>query len=152
MGYCTADDVCSAFPSFQRNIAGDIQDSEIDDWIDEAAAQIAAALVQRGFDPDSPPTALTTRQNNLLKLWNKAAVVARMAAAQAERSGAASKFPDPDQVMQNITDSIMKRNFDGIFGIASQFGGFAGGEIPDTETLDDEGLSNFFGKFEVNQK
>jgi|SRR5690242_20194865 len=152
MAYCTVDDVCSEFPSFQRNAAGDIQDSQIQDWLDDAAAQIAAALVQRGFDPDAPPAALTTRQSNLLRSMNRSAGVAKLgsvlAARQTLQTGEPAIVTTRSQSLEKILDAIRNRAFDGIFGVASQFGGIAGGEVPDTETLYGEGLSNFFGKFE----
>ena len=152
MSYCTVDDVCSEFPSFQRNAAGDIQDSQIQDWIDDAAAQIAAALVQRGFDPDAPPQPLTTRQTNLLRSMNRAAGVAKLGSVLAARvtlqTGEPAIVTTRAQSLEKILDAIRNRAFDGVFGVASQFGGIAGGEVADTETLFDEGLSNFFGKFE----
>src|SRR5690242_10920067 len=152
MSYCPVDDVCSEFPSFQRNAAGDIQDSQIQDWIDDAAAQIAAALVQRGFDPDAPPQPLTTRQTNLLRSMNRAAGVAKLGSVLAARvtlqTGEPAIVTTRAQSLEKILDAIRNRAFDSIFGIGSQFGGIAGGEVPDTETLFDEGLSNFFGKFE----
>ena len=152
MSYCTIDDVCSEFPSFQRNLTGDIQDTQIQDWIDDAAAQIAAALVQRGFDPDAPPTPLTTRQSNLLRSLNRSAGVAKLgsvlAARQTLQTGEPAIVTTRAQSLEKILDAIENRRFDGFFGLSSQFGGIAGGEVPNTETLYDEGLSNFFGKFE----
>ncbi len=152
MSYCTVDDVCSEFPSFQRNVAGDIQDSDIQNWIDEAAAEIAAALVQRGFDPDAPPVPLTSRQTLLLKSMNRSAGVAKLGSVLTARvtlqTGEPAIVTTRAQSLGKILDAIRNRAYDGFFGIGSQFGGIAGGEIPNTETLDDEGMSNFFGKFE----
>lgn len=155
MSYCTVADVCSEFPSFQRNAAGDIQDADIQSWIDDAAAQIASALVQRGFDPDAPPQPLTERQTNLLRGMNRAAGVAKLGSVLAARvtlqTGEPAIVTSRGQSLKAILDAIRNRAFDGVFGIGSQFGGIAGGEVPNTETLDNEGLSNFFGKFEETE-
>ena len=53
MGYCTVDDVCSAFPRFVRNAAGSIQDSQIQGWIDDRKARIRSVSMMRNFDPDA---------------------------------------------------------------------------------------------------
>ena len=53
MGYCTVDDVCSAFPRFVRNAAGSISDAQIQGWIDDRKARIRSVCMQRNFDPDA---------------------------------------------------------------------------------------------------
>lgn len=77
--YCTVEDVCSAFPSFQNTSPGSVQDSEIQGWIDDRKAQIRSAFLTRGFDPDAPPNnggVLTTDQRNFLRALNRDGAVA----------------------------------------------------------------------------
>jgi len=78
MSYATPDDVCSAFPRFQRNTPGQPQDTDIQGWLDDAKAYIRALFLKRGIDPDgaypvadpiaAPPGPNTDQQNILRKL------------------------------------------------------------------------------------
>ena len=56
MSYCTVDDVCTAFPRFVRNAANSIQDTQIQDWIDDRKARIRGAFLARLIDPDTLDT------------------------------------------------------------------------------------------------
>lgn len=73
-GYCTADDVCKAFPTFARNATGSIQDADITAWIELRKARIRSALLTRGFDPDDP--GVSGDALNLLKSVNLDGAVA----------------------------------------------------------------------------
>jgi len=79
MSYCTVDDVCTAFPRFVRNAANSIQDTQIQDWIDDRKARIRSALYARGIDPDA--MALTTDQANFLRALNRDGAIADVADA-----------------------------------------------------------------------
>ena len=79
MSYCTVDDVCTAFPRFVRNAANSIQDTQIQDWIDDRKARIRSALYARAIDPDA--MALTPDQANFLRALNRDGAIADLADA-----------------------------------------------------------------------
>lgn len=154
MGYCSVDDVCAEFPSFQRNVAGDIQDTQIQSWINRAAAMIAAALVQRGFDPDSPPTALTTRQSDLLAELNAQAGVHKLGSVLQARvslqTGDAAMMADRGTSIKQILKDIRAEAYDGIFGIESRLvdGNAYAGADTDKSTPEERGENRAFGMTE----
>ncbi|HLI03151.1 MAG TPA: hypothetical protein VFC10_07440 [Terriglobia bacterium] len=149
MGYCTVDDVAAEFPSFVRN--ADIQDAQIQAWIDRAAAAIAAALVQRGFDPDAPPLPLTTRQSALLSGLNAAAVVRQLGDVLASRvslqTGEPAVAGARGQALTTILKDIRAGAYDQFFGIQSRFrdsNAFAGADTDGT-TPEDRQENRAFG-------
>lgn len=151
MSYCTVDEVASKFPSFVRNSPGDIQDGQIQEWIDDAAAEIAAALVQRGFDPDAPPQPLTTRQSNLLRSLNRKAGVAELGSALAARitlqTGEPAIVSSSGQKITTVVNDIRAGAYDSFFGIQSRLrdgNAFAGAESDQT-TPEDRGENRGFG-------
>ena len=74
MSYCTVDDVCTAFPRFVRNAANSIQDTQIQDWIDDRKARIRGAFLARLVDPDT--LALTVDAGNFLRALNRDGAIA----------------------------------------------------------------------------
>lgn len=151
MSYCSVDDVAAEFPAFQRNATGDIQDATIQSWIDRAAADIAAALMQRGFDPDAPPQALMARQTNLLSGLNAMAVVKQLGDALATRvslqTGEPAISSSKGRSLTAILKDIRTGAYDGFFGIPSRLtdgNAFAGAET-DGSTPEDRGENRAFG-------
>lgn len=148
---CTVDDVASEFPGFQRNSAGDVSDTQIQTWIDRSAAAISAALVQRNFDPDAPPTPLTQRQTDLLAGLNTSAVVRQLADVIAARLSLQTGEPaiggSRGQSLSAILKDIRGGAYDSFFGVQSRLrdaNAFAGSDTDET-TPEERGENRAFG-------
>jgi hypothetical protein len=157
MSYCTVDDVCTAFPRFVRNAANSIQDTQIQDWIDDRKARIRSALYARGIDPDS--MALTPDQANFLRALNRDGAIADLADAlqgnvslQAGEDAHASERRNSferqvAEIKQGLYDkffSLLARTVE----IEPTLGGTAGGET-DRSTGQDRGENKVFSKDQV---
>lgn len=132
MGYCTVDNVVSAFRFFERNAAGSPSDPDIQGWIDDRKARIRSALLRRNFDPDAPPTALTTDQANFLRSLNRDGAIADLGnAIQASltlQPGEYSLASSHRKTFESVLAAIAKGEHDYLFKKGPQFGGIAGAE------------------------
>lgn len=140
MSYCTVSDVVKAFPGFQRNAAGSLQDIEIDGWIDNWAGRIAAALAERGlvlatFEPSDD-------QTNFLKGLNEDGAVGDMASALqtqiSTQSGEIAVGASRGRRAEATLKKIAERGYDKFFGIqtSASFGGIGGAE-GESDTISD---------------
>ena len=154
MGYCTVDDVCTAFPRFVRNAANSIQDSQIQDWIDDRKARIRAALYARGIDPDA--LTLTPDQSNFLRALNRDGAIADLGDAlegnvslqPGEYSLAGARRKSFEAEIKEIKDGLYDKFFSVLartVEIEPTFGGIAGGET-DKETARDRDENKAFSK------
>ena len=148
MGYCTVDDVCSAFPRFVRNAAGSIQDSQIQGWIDDRKARIRSVTMMRNFDPDAQ--ANSTDVANLLRSLNREGAIADLAdALEATITTAAGPVALSERHRQSFESQIAEiKNgvHDYLFGQVSRVAGTAGADTPVGQTPDDTGQNQAFGK------
>jgi len=157
MSYCTVDDVCTAFPRFVRNVAGSVQDAEIQDWINDRKARIRGALLARLIDPDA--MTLTTDQNNFLRALNRDGAIADLGDAlqgnlvlqPGEYSLAGKHRETFERQIKEIKDGL----FDALFAALARhveieplLGGIAGGET-DRSTAFDRGEDKAFSKNET---
>jgi len=154
MSYCTVDDVCSAFPRFQRNVPGSIQDAQIQGWIDDRKARIRAAFFARSIDPDA--MTLTTDQANFLRALNRDGAIADLGDAlqgnvslqPGEHSLAGSRRQSFERQIKEIKDGLFDKIFAAIartVEIEPLLGGVAGGET-DRSTAFDRGEDKAFSK------
>ena len=157
MSYCTVDDVCTAFPRFVRNTANSIQDTQIQDWIDDRKAPIRSALYARGIDPDA--MALTPDQANFLRALNRDGAIADLADAlqgnvslqAGEDAHAAQRRGSFERQVAEIKQGLYDKFFSQLartVEIEPTFGGTAGGET-DRSTARDRGENKAFSKDQV---
>jgi hypothetical protein len=138
MSYCTVDDVCTAFPRFVRNAANSIQDTQIQDWIDDRKARLRAALYARAIDPDA--MILTTDQAAFLRALNRDGAIADLADAlqgnvslqPGEYSLAGQHRATFERQIKEIKDGLYDKFFAPAIAktveIEPALGGIAGGE------------------------
>jgi hypothetical protein len=154
MGYCTVDDVCTAFPRFVRNAAGSIQDAQIQDWIDDRKARIRLALFARNIDPDA--MTLTPDQAGFLRALNRDGAIADLGdALQANVSLQPSEYSLPKEHRASFERQIAEIKqglYDKFFSLLAKtveieptLGGTAGGET-DRSTAFDRGEDKSFSK------
>ena len=107
MSYCTVDDVCTAFHASCEMRANSIQDTQIQDWIDDRKARIRSALYARGIDPDA--MALTPDQANFLRALNRDGAIADLAdALQGNVSLQAGEDAHAAQRRQSLSDKSQR--------------------------------------------
>ena len=157
MSYCTVDQVCSEFPRFVRNAAGSIQDLQIQQWLDQAAARINAALAQRGigqfingvFTPVNP---FGQGQLDWLTSLNLDAGIGRLGTVfQAQvtmQPGEISIAGQRLKQFETTLNDLRNGRYDNVFGMASRITGTAGAEADHT-TPRERGDNTPFG---MNQK
>ena len=157
MSYCTVDDVCAAFPRFARNAANSIQDTQIQDWIDDRKSRIRAAFFARKIDPDA--MTLTSDQANFLRALNRDGAIAdlgnalqgNIALQPGEYSLAGARRKSFELQIQEIKEGLYDKLFSTLarsVEIAPLLGGIAGGET-DRSTAFDRGEDKAFSKNEV---
>jgi hypothetical protein len=145
LGYCTVDDVCTAFPRFVRNVANSIQDSQIQDWIDDRKARIRSSLYARGIDPDA--LTLTPDQANFLRALNRDGATADLGDAlqgnvtlqPGEYSLAGERRKSFELQIKEIKQGLYDKFFSAIartVEIEPTFGGTAGGETDRSTAMD----------------
>lgn len=162
-GYCTVKDVVSAFPQFQQQTPGSVQDADIQGWIDDCKARIRSAFLTRDFDPDNPPNPpLTTDQKNFLRSLNRNGAVADlMDTLQANvtlQPGEASLGAARRKSFETVLTEITKAMHDALFNVgplgnlarhqdvSAQFGGTGGAEISPEDTPVELGQNRTFWK------
>jgi hypothetical protein len=155
MGYCTVDDVCTAFPRFVRNAANSIQDTQIQDWIDDRKARIRAAFITRQIDPDS--ITLTPDQAGFLRALNRDGAIADLGDAlqgnislqPGEYSLAGARRASFERQIKEIKEGLYDKIFAPVVArtvaIEPLLGGTAGGET-DRSTAFDRGENKAFSK------
>ena len=155
MSYCTIDDVVKAFPNFQRNATGSVQDADIEKWIANWAARIDAALAERGVNLDT--FVASARQLALLAALNEDGAVAELGSAlqgtltlqPGEYSVPASRRRSAEAALKQI----IAGGCDVLFGMAtatpattSKFGGIGGAETAKEDTPEALEENRAFGK------
>ena len=154
MAYCTVDDVCTAFPRFVRNAAGSIQDTQIQDWIDDRKARVRSALYARAIDPDAMD--LTPDQANFLRALNRDGAIADLGDAlegnvslqPGEYSQAAERRKSFERQIAEIKQGLYDKFFSLLaktVEIEPTLGGTAGGET-DRSNAFDRGEDKAFSK------
>jgi hypothetical protein len=154
MGYCTVDDVCTAFPRFVRNAAGSIQDAQIQNWIDDRKARIRSALFARNIDPDA--MTLTPDQAGFLRALNRDGGIADLGdALQGNVSLQPNEYSLPrehrasfERQIAEIKQGLYDKFFSSLaktVEIEPTLGGTAGGET-DRSTAFDRGENKAFSK------
>lgn len=149
--YCTVDDVCSAFPQFQRQANGSISDTDIQRWIDEWKVTIRSEFLRRNFDPDT--ATLTQDQQAFLRLLNKngaiadlgTALIATVTLQPGEHALAATRRDHVEFTLQEIREGV----HDYLFNIGTLFGGIAGAETDPRQTPASVNQNRFFGRSQV---
>ncbi len=148
MGYCTVDDVCSAFPRFVRNAAGSIQDSQIQGWIDDRKARIRSVCMMRNFDPDAQ--ANSTDITNFLRSLNREGAISDLAdaleATITTAAGAVALSERHRASFEAELAEIKAGAHDSLFGLVSRVAGTAGADTPPDQTPEDTGQNQAFGK------
>lgn len=178
MAYTTVDQVAAMFPGFERNAANSVQDSTIQVSIDDVAGEINAVLVRRFAEAVGSLTlaawlaTLSIDAVNLLEIINRRGAGGELAEAFAAYgmgvfSKLAAGYGDKAQAMLHELNAefadgkpkpqggMYDKLFDPLAKTATpraQLGGVAGGEMPDNETAQDEGLSDYFEKFGNRQE
>jgi hypothetical protein len=156
--YCTVDDVCSAYPGFQRGQQGSVSDAQIQAWVDDRKARLRSCFLQRGIDPDA--LTLTDDQAAFLRGINAAPVIAQLGdAIQAQQSGASAELSLAgaanrrfEAVLKEIQAGLHDRMFSTVARTADiepQFGGIGGAETTEGETPEDRDENRSFGKDQV---
>lgn len=157
MSYCTVDDVCTAFPRFVRNAPNSIQDTQIQDWIDDRKARIRSALYARGIDPDAME--LTPDQANFLRALNRDGAMADLGDAlqgnvslqAGEDANAAERRKSFERQVAEIKQGLYDKFFSLIartVEIEPTLGGVAGGET-DRSTAFDRDENKAFSKDQI---
>ena len=157
MSYCTVDDVCTAFPRLVRNAPNSIQDTQIQDWIDDRKARIRSALYARGIDPDA--LALTADQANFLRALNRDGAIADLGDAlegnvslqAGEQAHASQRRQSFERQIAEIKQGLYDKFFSALartVEIEPTLGGTAGGET-DRSTAWDRDENKAFSKDQV---
>lgn len=149
MSYCQISDVCADFPRFVRDSPGSVQDSAIQSWIDNAAARIDAALINRGIAPAA--TTLTADQQNWLRSLNLDAAVGRMGlvleAQVTLQPGEVSLAGQRLKQFETTLNEVRNGRYDWFFGLQSRLrdpNAFAGADT-DRSTPRERGENRAFG-------
>ena len=155
MSYCTVDDVCTAFPRFVRNAPNSIQDTQIQDWIDDRKARIRSAFFARNIDPDA--MTLSPDQASFLRALNRDGAIAdlgdalqgNIALQPGEYSLAAARRKSFELQIKEIKEGLYDKIFAPVIAktveIEPTLGGIAGGET-DRSTALDRGEDKAFSK------
>lgn len=157
VGYCSVNDVCSAFPQFQRDAHGSVQDTDIAGWILDRKARIRSALLTRGFDPDL--NILTSDQANFLRALNRDGAIPDLGSAiqgtTTLQPGEYSLAQAHRKTYETVLTEITKGLHDKLFNIRSRttdvgplFGGVSGGDVIDDGLITYES-STLFHKNQV---
>jgi len=148
MSYCTIEQVVSEFPRFERNLAGGIQDDDIQMWIDTASARINAALIQRGIAPASLD--LSTDQANWLQSLNTDYAVGRMGLVlQAQitlQPGEVSLAGQRLKQFDAVLNDVRAGRYDAFFGVRSRLWGSVGGAETERSTPAQRDENRAFGR------
>jgi hypothetical protein len=148
MGYCTVDDVASAFPRFVRNAAGSVQDSQIQGWIDDRKARIRSVCMMRNFDPDAQTN--SDDITNFLRSLNREGAIGDLAdALEATITTSAGSVALSERHRQSFEAQIAEIKIgvhDYLFGQVSRVAGTAGADTPVDQTPADTGENQAFGK------
>ena len=162
-GYCSITDVTNAFPSFQRNAPGSIQDAQIESWISIHAIRIRAALVQRGADPGSPnlpgwpagstlPSglALSADQVTFLQGLNADMAIGELGRALEGnvtlQPGEISLISGRRRNYEAVLEDIRKGRYDAFFSLQSRLWGSTGGAETGKSTPGQRGENRAFGR------
>ena len=169
--YCTTQDVYNQFPVFVPNQTGNVSDSVVQYWIDDAGAYIYALFLSRGINLTSiqATTGLTPVQLYILRMLNREsgtkdlAAVIRYSNTSADMGafGAQQDQPKTSLVANRFRDGrfseILRGSFDKVFlpNIARTTsisptipGSISGGDTEPGLTAQQEGLNSFFVKSE----
>jgi hypothetical protein len=146
MGYCTVDEVTTAFPQFTRNAQGSIQDATIQSWIDDAASRIDAALAARGVHRE---LLVGQEQVDFLRSTNRSAGICDLALALQETSTLqpgesaladlhCKRFEDTLKAILDGKYDNLLRPVDATVGLVGRgVDGYAGAEAPTQVPLND---------------
>lgn len=151
MSYATVDEICAAFPTFVRAAPGSVADAQIQKWIDDWAARIDSALLERGVNLAT--FVPTTRQANFLRGINVDGAVAELGAAlqgtltlqPGEYSLPAARRRSAERTLKQMAEG----EHDALFGLEAEgmkFAGVGGAETTVDETPEDRGENRSFGK------
>lgn len=148
MGYCQITDVVSEFPRFVRNAPNSISDAQIQAWIDQGAARIRAALMQRGIDPST--ITLSTDQTNWLSSLNEDWAASKLAAVlEANISlqpGEVSVAQQRRRSFESVLGDIKLGRYDAFWSIQSRLANSIAGAEADRTTPHERGENRSFGK------
>lgn len=158
MGYTTVDDVCAAFPRFQRNQEGSVSDAQIQGWIDDRAARISSSFLGRGIDLAA--LVLSADQASFLRALNRDGAIsdlsdslqAGVTLAPGEQSLGQQHRSTFERVLKEIAAGLHDKFFSTVARtteIKPLFGGTGGAETMDGETPADRGENRSFGKDDV---
>lgn len=151
MSYCQISDVCAEFPRFARNSPGSVQDPAIQAWIDNAAARIDAALIQRGITPASIP--LSADQQNWLRSLNLDAAVGRLAlvleAQVTLQPGEVSIAGQRLKQFEAVLNDVRSGRCDWFFGMESRLANSIAGAEADRSTPRERDENRSFGKNQI---
>lgn len=154
--FCTLEDVCTAFPQFQRQQPGSVSDDDIQGWIDDKKSRIRATLLSRGYDTDA--LVLNDDQKRFLRALNRDGAIPDLGDAlqgtltlqPGEYSLPAMRRKTYETVLKEILAGVYDRLFNPtakIADVASQMKAVGGAET-DGSTPADRGENRRFG---VNQ-
>jgi hypothetical protein len=155
-GYCTVDEVCEAFPQFERNAIGSIQDSSIEKWIVLRKTRIRSTLLSRGYDPDIID--LTADQASFLSALNVDGAAADLGDAlqasitlqQGEYSLAAARRQSFERVIKEIKegvhDSLFRPGVSRTADIRPLLAGIGGAEVEASQSPSMLGQNKLFAK------
>lgn len=151
MGYCQISDVTKAFPRFVRNATGSVQDADIQGWIDQHAARIDAALMQRGFDPQAPPTpGLSARQQNWLVILNADGAIGELGRVLEGnvtlQPGEVSLVSGRRKNYETVLADIRLGRYDNFFGLVSRIRGSIAGAESTQDAPEDRRENRGFGR------
>jgi hypothetical protein len=156
-GYCTVDDVTSAFPQFKRNAPGSIQDPTIQGWIEDHASRIDAALAARGVEG----TLTGVGQVAFLKGLNRSCAIADLGVALQETAtlqpGESSLADHHCKRCDDALEAILAGHYDKLLlpetAVTANVGrgvdGIAGAETDPDSTPRSRGENRAFGKNQV---
>lgn len=164
MSYTTLDAVAAPFPDFKRGGSNqEPEDAQIQVWIDDSAGEIDARLKRRfstvissAASFDAWIAALGTDATALLEKFNRYGAAAELGHSLGMRVQSAEKLAERyearwDAMVAAFDNGDYDLLFDSLAATPDPrpgLSGIAGGDQPDTQDLADEGLSNFFGKFD----
>jgi hypothetical protein len=137
-----------------RNAPNSIQDTQIQDWIDDRKARIRSALYARAIDPDT--LQLSPDQANFLRALNRDGVIADLGDAlqgnvslqPGEHSQAAERRKSFERQIEEIKQGLYDKFFSLLaktVEIEPTLGGTAGGET-DRSTASDRSENKAFSK------
>lgn len=118
--YCSVKDVVTPYPSFVINDSGDIQQTDIQGWIDQRKSRIRSALLTRGFDPDA--VELNEDQANFLRSLNTDGAVADLGDALQNRVSLQGTEAAVPGSRRKIFETVIKELMDGKHDVLFQNG------------------------------